>query len=242
MFRAIQNSLFAIIYPQQCTVCSAQVEHLEDGVACRECWVATRVFTGREMLCEKCGAFFGDEAAPAPVFCHKCADHVYDKASAVGVYEKALAASIINLKTVPIVPKYVEPLISVAVKRTNFTGADVIVPIPISRQRRHERGFNQAELIAASVSKSTGIPVDSLSLNRKLHTPMHRVAMDDRARELTVQNAFEVVRPKLISGKTILLVDDVFTSGATASYCARVLKKKGAVKVNVFTLARAVMN
>lgn len=242
MFRAIQNSLFAIIYPQQCAVCSAQVEHLEDGVACRECWAATRVFTGLEMLCEKCGAFFGGEAAPNPVFCHKCDDHNYDKAVAVGVYEKALSASIINLKTVPVVPRYIEPLISAAVKRFDFTGAGVIIPIPLSRQRQHERGFNQAELIAASVSKSTGIPVDSLSLSRKLHTPMHRIAMDDRARELTVQNAFEVVRPKLISGKSILLVDDVFTSGATASHCARVLKKSGAVKVNVFTLARAIMN
>ena len=242
MFRAIQNSLFAIIYPQQCAVCSAQVERLGDAVACRECWAATRVFSGLEMLCEKCGAFFGDEAAPIPVFCHKCDDHDYDKAAAVGIYEKALSASIINLKTVPVMPKYIESLISAAVKRANFTGADVILPTPLSRQRRHERGFNQAELIAASVSRSAGIPVDSLSLSRKRHTPMHRIAMDDRARELTVQNAFAVVRPKLVSGKTILLVDDVFTSGATASNCARVLKKSGAVKVNVFTLARAIMN
>jgi predicted amidophosphoribosyltransferase len=66
--------------------------------------------------------------------------------------------------------------------------------------------------------------------------------MDQRARELTVVNAFEVVRPKLIDGKKVLLVDDVFTSGSTASSCARVLKKKGAAEVNVFTLARAVMS
>lgn len=242
MFKALQNSLFSIIYPQQCTVCNAQVERLEDGVVCRECWTATRVFTGLEMLCEKCGAFFGDEAAPIPIFCHKCDDHNYDKAVAVGVYEKALSASIIRLKTMPVIPKYIEPLISAAVKRAAFIGADVIIPIPLSRQRRHERGFNQAEIIAAAVSRSAGILLDSLSLSRKRHTPMHRIAMDDRARELTVQNAFEVVRPKLVSGKTILLVDDVFTSGATASNCARVLKKSGAVKVNVFTLARAVMN
>jgi predicted amidophosphoribosyltransferase len=64
--------------------------------------------------------------------------------------------------------------------------------------------------------------------------------MDKKARELTVRNAFEVVRPKLINGKNIVLVDDVFTSGATASYCAKVLKKNGASRVNVFTLARAV--
>ena len=65
------------------------------------------------------------------------------------------------------------------------------------------------------------------------------MAMDKRARELTVQNAFEVLRPKLIAGKKVLLVDDVFTSGATASYCAKVLKKSGSVSVNIFTLARS---
>jgi predicted amidophosphoribosyltransferase len=64
--------------------------------------------------------------------------------------------------------------------------------------------------------------------------------MDDKARELSVRNVFSVRRPKLIAGKKILFVDDVFTSGATASGCARVLKKAGAVEVNVFTLARAV--
>ena len=57
-----------------------------------------------------------------------------------------------------------------------------------------------------------------------------------------VQAAFEIARPKLIAGRAILLVDDVFTSGATASNCARVLKKNGATAVNIFTLARAVMN
>ena len=71
---------------------------------------------------------------------------------------------------------------------------------------------------------------------------MHRIGMDEKARELTVRKAFEVTRPKLIEGQNILLIDDVFTSGATASYCAKVLKKHGAAKVNVLTLARAVLS
>ena len=64
--------------------------------------------------------------------------------------------------------------------------------------------------------------------------------MDKKARELTVRNAFKVVRPNLVKGRNILLVDDIFTSGATASNCARVLKTSGALKVTVFTIARAV--
>lgn len=242
MFKALQNSLLSIVYPQQCSACSGSVESFNDGVACGECWTATRIFDGSEMFCDKCGAYFGDAAAPVTVFCHKCDEHKYDKASALGVYEKALSASIINLKTSPFLPERIYAIIPAAVERAGFASADVIIPIPLSRQRQLERGFNQAEIIAAIVSRSTGLPIDRSSLARKLHTPMHRVAMDNKARELTVQNAFRVVRPKLIANKSVLLVDDVFTSGATASNCARVLKKNGATEVNIFTLARAVMN
>ena len=242
MFTALQNSLLSIIYPQECSACLGQVESFDDGVACDECWSATRIFIGSEMLCDKCGAFFGDTAAPVPVFCHKCDEHKYDKAAAVGVYEKALSATIVNLKTTPKLPARLKTLIPVALKIAAFGEVDLILPVPLSRTRRHERGFNQAEIIAAVISNELRIPMDRSSLVRKLHTPIHRVAMDDRARELTVQNAFEIARPKLIAGRNILLVDDVFTSGATASGCSRVLKKAGAGKVNIFTLARAVMN
>lgn len=242
MLQAIQNSLFSLIYPQECRVCGLQVESHNDGVACRECWDATRLFDGSEMLCEKCGAFFGDKAAPVPVFCRKCDDHFYDKATAAGVYEKALAAAIVSLKNVPSLPHGLKTIIHAKTGHRELVGIDLMIPIPLSARRRLERGFNQAESIATALSRATGIPVDAHSLTRKMHTPIHRVGMDQKARELTVKNAFEVVRPKLIDGKNILLIDDVLTSGATASSCAKVLKKNGAGKVNVFTLARAVMH
>ncbi len=241
MFKEVQNSLLSIIYPQECRVCFSQVENADGGISCIRCWSETRVFDGSEMLCDKCGAFFGENAAPVTVFCHKCDDHSYDNAAAVGVYERAIAATVLNLKEQPILPMHLRELIPSAIERNGFVSADVIIPIPLSKQRRLERGFNQAEVIAKEISGATNIPVDKASLARKLHTPIHRVGMDKRARELTVQNAFEVLRPKLIAGKKILLVDDVFTSGATASYCAKAVRKNGAIEVNIFTLARAVM-
>lgn len=194
------------------------------------------------MLCEKCGTFLGERFAPVPVYCHKCDDHHYDKAVPAGVYDSALAATIVRLKTAPDLPNRLRLLVSETVKRTDLTQIDLIVPVPLAKQRQLERGFNQAEIVARVISRSATIPIDSFSLTRKLHTPIHRIGMDQRARELTVEKAFEVVRPKLIDGKGILLVDDVLTSGATASACARVLKKSGASKVLVFTLARAVMH
>jgi predicted amidophosphoribosyltransferase len=71
---------------------------------------------------------------------------------------------------------------------------------------------------------------------------MHRVGMDQKARELTIHNAFTVLRPKLIAGRHVMLIDDVLTSGATASQAAKILKKNGAAGVSVFTLARAVLS
>ncbi|MEP6788419.1 MAG: ComF family protein [Acidobacteriota bacterium] len=241
MLKALHNSLLSLIYPQECRVCNGAVETHEDGVACADCWAATRIFTGCEMLCDKCGAFFGDEAAPVPVRCHKCDEHHYDKATAVGIYEKALAASIIDLKAKPLLAHRLREAITQTLKRAAHLNADMIVPIPLSKHRKLERGFNQAEVIAAELSRVSGMPVDASSLARKVHTPIHRMGMDQKARELTVNNAFEVTRPKLMSGRNVLLVDDVFTSGATASSCAKVLKKNGAQSVRVFTLARAVM-
>ena len=241
MFAGLQDSLLSLTYPQQCRVCGSHVESQKDGVACHECWAATRIFDGSEMLCDKCGAFFGDKAAPKPVFCHKCDDHFYDKAMACGIYEKGLAAAIVNLKNVPSLSRRVKTVLS-NLNKLDGLDLDLIIPVPLSKHRRLERGFNQAEIIGEIISRSTRKPIDAHSLVRKRHTPIHRVGMDKKARELTVKNAFEVARPKLIEGKNILLVDDVLTSGATASSCAKILKKHGALMVNVLTLARAVMN
>jgi ComF family protein len=102
-----------------------------------------------------------------------------------------------------------------------------------------ERGYNQAEMLAGYISAETRVPLRTDILIRKQHTPMHRVSMDERARELTVEKAFDVVLKRAIAGSRIILVDDVFTSGATASACSKVLKKNGAKRVDVLTLARA---
>lgn len=234
------DSALSLIYPQQCAVCTGAVEHRSDGCACADCWAATTVFTGGEMLCEKCGAYFGPQAAPVAVRCHQCDEHHYDRAFASGIYEKALSASILRLKSSPSLSRRLSGIIRSAA--SHLPPVDLIVPVPLSKLRRVERGFNQADLIADELSKILSLAVDRHSLVRQLHTPMHRVGMDRKARELTVKNAFNVARPRLIDGSRVLLVDDVFTSGATASSCAKALKKGGAATVTVFTVARAVMH
>lgn len=195
------------------------------------------------MLCGRCGALLGEKSAPSPVFCRKCDDYHFDRAFAAGVYEKALAAEIIALKE----SDHLAPTVKAAIRKslalhTDRIGGDVVIPVPLSKFRRVERGFNQAETIANEVAKLLKIPFDAMSLARTVHTPIHRVGMDQKARELTVVKAFAVVRPNLIKDKNIVLVDDVLTSGATTSACAKALKKADSGRVTVFTLARAVMN
>lgn len=240
MLSRLYDSLLSLSYPQECKVCGQSVEKSAIGVACASCWDRTRIFSDRETLCFKCGEFLKDSPTSFPTFCRLCGDHSYDRAFSVGVYEFALAVSVLNLKSEPVVSKRLAEIFVFRFQSFDFPVPDLIVPVPLSAKRRLERGFNQAEVLSGILCKSTGIEVDNGSLVRQVHTPMHRAGMDRKARELTVKKAFAVKRPKLISGKKILLIDDIFTSGSTASSCAGALKKSGADTVHVMTVARAV--
>ena len=240
MLRTLTDSILTLVYPQDCAVCGLEVSRSRDGIACLDCWNETRLFTGNETLCKKCGAFLFEYDRGDSVLCQKCDEHCYDAAVAVGIYEKALAASILRLKRTPYIPARVRELMRPAVDRLAVRSAELlIVPIPLSPRRAHERGFNQASVIGQLVSRMSGFAFDDSSLVRSVHTPVHRAGMDRKARARTVKDAFQVVRPKLIADADLLLIDDVLTSGETASSCAQVLKESGARSVNVLTIARA---
>ena len=238
MLHKIYDPLLSLVYPQTCQICENSVESFSDGVACYACWNKTRIFSDEEVLCGKCGAFLQPQSTNFKTFCHRCDEHFYDSACAVGIYEYALSASVLNLKRESFVSRRLKNLFVSRFLHSDFQDASLIIPVPLSKRRYFERGFNQSAVLAGILAKQTGKKLDEQSLSRKIHTPMHRAAMDNKAREMSVKNAFEVKRPKLIKGERILLVDDVFTSGATVSSCAKTLKKNGAEKVYVFTLAR----
>ncbi len=241
MFSAVADSLLTLVYPRACAVCDkGGVENSADGVACRNCWRRTRVFSGAETLCAKCGRFLREGASGFQTFCHQCDEHFYDAARAVGIYEFALAASIIHLKREPFVARRLQKLFLSRFQTSLFQDADVTIPVPLSNKRFLERGFNQAVVLTEILSKKPALPLDAQTLRRIVHTSMHRAGMDGKARETSVRNAFQVVRPNFVKNKNILLIDDIFTSGATASNCAKTLKENGAGKVYVLTLARTV--
>jgi len=114
---------------------------------------------------------------------------------------------------------------------------DLIVPVPIHRVRRRSRGFNQAEIIADALS---GILLIPLSLNNLVKTKntVPQIRITGRHRINNLKNSFSVLDPSLFGGKSILLVDDVMTTGATLDTCAARLRIAGAREVFGFTLAR----
>lgn len=117
-----------------------------------------------------------------------------------------------------------------------FDGVDVIVPVPITRLRRFHRGFNQSEMLARGISEVTGIPVDATSLVRRRFSGS-QTRLSGEQRLSNVRSAFELVSSSALSGRHALVVDDIFTTGATLSVCLREISQKAAgVRLSILTL------
>jgi ComF family protein len=236
------DSVLALIYPQGCGACGGSVDSRHDGAACSRCWDTTRIFHEDDTLCWKCGALstarVPREQRPT-VRCGRCDADSFTFARACGLYEGALRASILALKREPNVSRRLLGTLRQTQRRAPLAEADVIVPVPLHASRERARGFNQAVVLTRALAHATKLPIDEHSLVRRVHTERHRAGMDARSRRDSVEGAFEVRQPKLVAGRRVLLVDDVFTTGATVSACAAVLNSAGAADVYVLTIARA---
>jgi ComF family protein len=240
---ALCDATLALLYPLRCAACeTASVESRADAPACAACWEATTIFSGAETLCWKCGVRADASVAAEKwenVRCRRCDAEHFDAARSVGIYEGALRASVLTLKREPHVATRLARWLCATQRRPPLDAATRIVPVPLHRERERQRGFNQAAVLARAIATRTRLPLDELSVVRVEHTARHRAGMDSRARRETVEDAFKVVRPRLVAGERVLLVDDVLTTGATVSACARALKEAGALDVFVLTVARA---
>ena len=116
---------------------------------------------------------------------------------------------------------------------------DVIIPVPLHPKRLRWRGFNQSVILARVVGSQWNLPIDPFVLVRPRETPP-QTQLSEEERRRNVRRAFSVNPAKSIEGKSVLLIDDVYTSGATVNECSRALKRGGAREVYVLTLARAV--
>src|SRR5947208_1812572 len=176
----IVDSLLTLVYPSACAACGDSIESHQLGAACSACWRSTRIFTGNETLCAKCGAFLG-EGNGTLARCGRCTDHYYDTAIAVGIYEVALAASVLQLKHSPRLSLFLRRLMATRLEHSPIT-AEVVLPIPLSARRRIERGFNQAETIAEYVAECQKAELRTDIVGRNLHSDRNRAMMDRKGR------------------------------------------------------------
>lgn len=237
----LYDAALALVYPQACAICGGSVESRLDGVACRQCWLETHWFSPSDVVCWKCGVLAPvstDVKVREQVRCRRCDESSFAAARACGLYEGALRASIIALKLKPYVSeKLICGMIEVAL-RPPLDRTTLILPVPLHPDREKERGFNQAALLAAGLAERLRLPLGENVLARTAHTERHRAGMDALARRRSVERAFVVSKSRAVAGESIMLIDDVYTTGATVSACADALLAAGAKEVLVLTLAR----
>lgn len=161
----------------------------------------------------------------------------FDSAYAYGSYEGPLRKLIQLLKygRIPTLAAPLGRLMAAGLPRER--SFDVIVPMPMHWRRRWSRGFNQADLLARVLSRRIGVRVCG-AVRRVKATPP-QAGLTAAKRRANMSAAFAVRLPESVRGKRVLLIDDVFTTGATAGACARALKRAGAAHVAVLTVARA---
>jgi ComF family protein len=236
MFRPLQ-AMIDLVLPPRCPGCRAIVDG--DGRFCFNCWQALRFITAP--ICARCGTPFEVDPGPAAE-CGACLAEPprYARARAALVYGGPARTVLLGLKHGD--RQYLARMMAVHMARAGagLIGPDtLLVPVPLHRWRLWRRGFNQAALLArALAARGEGeLAVDAL-IRAKATPPS--VGMGRVARARNVRGAFRVRDKARIAGRTIVLVDDVLTTGATADACARVLRRAGARDVFVLTFARVV--
>lgn len=230
----IFRRLLDLVLPAPCKACGAPSEG--NRWFCGACWATVRLFGGS--ACSRCGRAF--ESGPAHL-CATCEARppAYDRAAAAGPYEGILAQAITLFKYRR-KTGLAQPLGAMLVKRlSDLPTPDVVVPIPLHPRRLREREFNQSLLLAQEVSWTTHLPLDYRAVARVGWAPP-QVEVSGPERLANVRGAFEVRNPSVIAERCVLLVDDVYTTGATVNECARVLRKADAAAVYVLTVARTV--
>ncbi|MBI3301377.1 MAG: ComF family protein [Deltaproteobacteria bacterium] len=242
MHKALTAAL-ALLYPQRCLGCKALVGPEESF--CTGCRRFLQIIESPLCLC--CGAPFATSAG-SDHLCSRCQARppAFRQARSWACYQsgetspRPLSEAIQHFK-------YHRNLSTgkalAALGAMHFPLAsqeyDLIVPVPLHLERLRWRGFNQSLILSRAIGRARQIAVDPFLLERTRPT-VPQTQLNESERRANVRGAFVVVAPERLEGERVLLVDDVYTSGATVEECARALCRGGAAVVDVFTLARAV--
>jgi ComF family protein len=227
--------------PPKCPFCGDLTDFFSSDRPCPSCLSRIKFFSPPR--CPRCGIGF-----PSPSdqdhLCSGClsGEPPFAKARSLCPYE-GLIAEIISRFKFGGVASLAKPLgILLAEYRDPeflFSGIDLLIPVPLHTRRLRERGFNQSLLLAREVSRRRSIPLNFTSLRRSRQT-QPQTQLSGPQRQKNVRGAFEVRSAGALADKRVLLIDDVFTTGATVQECAKALLDAGAKSVDVLTLARVV--
>ena len=232
-------SLTALFFPQTCTFCNSN-DALDRKVGlCRECYEKLRPVP--EPICACCGQTLQVDTGPHVELCGGCLANppAYDRARFGYSYENELRETLVNFKyyqRLDAIRTLSELTIRAFHRYFDRHGIDLIVPVPLSKNRLRSRGFNQSALLARWLSDHTGIPIDYTSF-RKIKDTKPQARLTREQRKVNLRGSFGLANHELIKGRSILLFDDVSTTQSTIGEAARTLKKAKAVRVDCLVLA-----
>lgn len=241
----VAESFFATLFPSDCRLCGSPLVNISRLPVCRPCLADVRPITGG--VCSVCGERVSSPFVPTTgeTRCGLCQrlQPPFVKAVAYGSYDRGLRELIHLLKYEQVKPAAVVlgRMLAEAISGMNSDSTCVVVPVPLHARKLRQRGFNQSELIAQHAVKvgvgSGRLTLHSRVLERRRET-QSQIGLTRHQRRENLRGAFAVAKPEEIAGREILLLDDVFTTGTTVSECARVLRRAGASKIFVATVAR----
>lgn len=227
------RSLIDLIFPPRCVVCDGILKSHETGV-CASC-VGGLHRIGAPW-CMKCGKEVRGEDT---VYCSDCLTHRrdFDSGRSLFLYNEPMRKSIYRFKyngRKEYAAYYGQELASSLGDWIRFVAPDAIIPVPIHEKRLKKRGYNQAELIGRALSRHVHVPVESTLLSRVRETAKQK-ELDASERENNLKKAFKTTRND-VKLNSVLLIDDIYTTGATCDAAARCLKEAGVRHVYVLTL------
>lgn len=235
------NAALAFFYPEWCQLCRAGRATPAEGYVCAGCRAQVRFI--EPPFCRRCGLPF-EGAITTPFDCANCRELElsFSFARSAVVAREGVLEAIHRYKyqrALWFEPFLAGLLIEQAGPELGSGNWDVIVPVPLHPAKRRQREFNQAERLARRLAAATQLPLDTRLLRRVVATRT-QTQLSREERLSNVRRAFALRRGRSLNGQRIVLVDDVMTTGATTSACARVLIGAGAGEVCVWTVARGI--
>lgn len=233
------NVGLGFIYPEVCQLCENERAALKDGLIGARCWSQVRFI--RPPFCERCGLpFEGDLTTKFE--CTNCREmNLYFGSARSAVVARTAVLEIIHRykyqQALWFEPFLADLLIREAAPVLRGQIWDFIVPVPLHPVKQREREFNQAGRLAACLGDAVKIPLNTSLLHRIAPT-LTQTRLTKQQRADNMRGAFALRRKARLDGARVVVVDDVFTTGATTNACAKVLRAAGAAEVCVWTVAR----